>query len=91
LAVLRGEHIARGFYARDIARQLGLARVHDPHEQRRRSARVSRQLQLLRAHGLIAKIPHTRRYRVTATGFAFMSAAVYLRHKTFPADMGLAG
>jgi hypothetical protein len=91
IAVLRGEHIQRGFYARDIAGHLGLGKAHDPQEQRRRSARVGRLLHLLRAHGLIGKLPHTRRYRVTAKGFAFMSAAIYLRHKTFPADMGVAG
>jgi hypothetical protein len=90
-AVLRGEHIQRGFYARDIAQALGIAKSADPQEQRRRSARVGRLLQLLRAHSLIAKIQHTRRYRVTTKGFAFMSAAVYLRHKTFPADMEVAG
>ncbi len=90
-AVLRGEHLQRGFYARDIARYLGLAKSANPQEQRRRSARVGRLLQLLRAHGLIAKIQHTRRYRVTTKGFAFMSAAVHLSHKAFPADMGLAG
>jgi hypothetical protein len=90
-AVLRGEHLQRGFYARDIAGHLGMGKCKDPHERRRRSGRVGRLLQLLRAHGLIAKIPHTRRYRVTSKGFAFMSAAVYLRHKAFPADMSLAG
>lgn len=89
LAVLRGEHIQRGFYARDIARYLGWPPSTDLSERRRRSARVGRLLQLLRAHGLIAKIQHTRRYRVTEKGFAFMSAAVYLRHKAFPADMAL--
>ena len=90
-AVLRGEHVQRGFYARDIAHHLGMAKSADPQEQRRRGARVGRRLQLLRAHGLIAKVQHTRRYRVTTKGFAFMSTAVYLRHKAFPADMGLAG
>jgi hypothetical protein len=90
-AVLRGEHIQRGFYARDIARGLGIAKSADPQEQRRRSARVSRLLQLLRAHGLIAKVQRTRRYRVTSKGFAFMSAAVYLRDKTFPTAMERTG
>ena len=88
-AVLRGEHIQRGFYARDIAPHLGLGKTHNPHERRRRSGRVGRLLQLLRAHGLIAKLAHTRRYRVTAKGFAFMSTAVHLRHKAFPADMAI--
>jgi hypothetical protein len=91
LAVLRGEHIQRGFYARDIARHLGLAKAHDPQEQRRRGARVSRLLHLLRAHGLIGKIQRTRRYRVSDKGFAFMSAAVHLRHTAFPRDMALVG
>jgi len=48
---------------------------------------VTVELQLLRAHGLIAKLPHTRRYRVTERGFAFMSAAIHLRYRAFPADM----
>lgn len=91
LAVLRGEHIQRGFYARDIARFLGVGKAHDAQEQRRRSARVGRLLHLLRAHGLIGKIQRTRRYRVTDKGFAFMSAAVHLRHIAFPKDMALAG
>jgi DNA-binding IclR family transcriptional regulator len=56
-------------------------------EQRRRTAQVSRLLHLLRAHGLIAKIPHTHRYRVTAKGEALMSAAVYARCKVFPKEL----
>ena len=91
LAVLRGEHIQRGFYARDIAPYLGLTPGHDPQKQRRRSGRVGRLLQLLRAHGLIAKVQRTRRYRVTDKGFAFMSAAVHIRHTAFPKDMAMAG
>lgn len=86
-AVLRGEHTLRGFYARDIAKYLAFPPTQDPQEKRRQSGRVGRLLQLLRAHGLIAKLPKTRRYRVTEAGFAFMSAAIYLRHKAFPADM----
>jgi hypothetical protein len=89
-AVLRGEHIQRGFYARDIARYLGLKKAHDSRQQRRNSSRISRLLQLLRAHGLIGKIQHTRRYRVTDKGFAFMSTAIHLRHTAFPADMAIA-
>ena len=37
-------------------------------ERRRRTAHVSRLLHLLRAYGLIAKIPHSHRYRVTFKG-----------------------
>lgn len=84
-AVLRGEHALRGFAAKDVARELGYGRSDDPTVRRRQGARISRLLQLLRAHGLIAKIPNTRRYRATSKGFAFMSMAIYLRHDAFPA------
>jgi hypothetical protein len=44
-------------------------------------------LHLLRAHGLIATIPHTHRYRVTTKGEAVMSAALYARYKVFPKEL----
>jgi hypothetical protein len=44
-------------------------------------------LQLLRAHGLIAKIPHAHRYRLTEKGQAIMNAAVYVRYKAFPKEL----
>jgi hypothetical protein len=87
MAVLRGEHALRGFRSRDLAPYLNHSQSKDPQERRRQSGQRSRLLQLLRAHGLIAKLPHTRRYRVTDRGFAFMSAAIHLRFKAFPADM----
>jgi hypothetical protein len=87
LAVLRGEHALRGFRSRDLAPYLHHKPSKDPAVRRRHSAQRSRLLQLLRAHGLIAKLPHTRRYQVTKRGFAFMTTAIYLRHKAFPADL----
>ena len=44
-------------------------------------------LQLLRAHGLIAKVPRAQRYRVTAKGETLMGAAIFARHKVFPPDL----
>jgi len=35
-------------------------------------------------HGLIAKIPHTRRWRVTAYGRHVMGTSLYLRDQHFP-------
>jgi hypothetical protein len=87
LAVLRGEHHLHGFRNRDLARQLFARPPKDPLEKRRRIARISRRLQLLRAHGLIAKIPHSHRYRVTTKGTALMATAVYLRYKAFPKEL----
>lgn len=41
----------------------------------------------LRAPGLIAKIPHAHRYRVTTKGEAQMSAAIYARYEVFPKEL----
>lgn len=87
LAVLRGEHRLGGFRNQDLARQLYAQPAPDSAERRRRCARVTRLLQMLRAHGLVAKIPRTRRYRVTAKGEALMSAAIYVRHKYLPREL----
>jgi hypothetical protein len=86
-AVLRGEHQVNGFRNRDIQAVLFPARVPGVAEQRRRTAHVSRLLHLLRAHGLIAKIPHAHRYRVTTKGEVVMSAAIYARYKVFPKEL----
>jgi len=66
-AVLRGEHSIMGFRNVDIRRQL-LPESRDPAERRRRSARVTRLLKRLHGHRLIAKVPRTRRWRVTDRG-----------------------
>jgi len=86
LAVLQGPHRLHGFRNADIARYLDPT-PRDPAAQRRRTVRLSRQLQLLRAHGLIAKVPHRYRYRVTPRGDALMTAAIYLRYKSFPLEL----
>ena len=80
--VLRGEYLIKGFRNRDIAQDLFGQQPKDPIEMRRRSARVTRLIHLLRAHGLIAKIPRTRRYRTTLRGITIMSAVIELREET---------
>ena len=47
---------------RDLQRLLFTGEASSPEERKRRSAWVTRQLRLLRAHGLISKVPHTHRY-----------------------------
>lgn len=84
LAVLRGEHHVLGLRNRDLARELYKTPPVDADERRRRGARVTRLIQLLRAHGLLAKIPRARRYRITERGMHLMCAAVYVRHKYLP-------
>jgi hypothetical protein len=87
LAVLRGAHCVRGVSHEAVSARLYGAAPRQAAARRRRSARVTRQLQLLRAHGLLAKIPRTRRYRVTAKGEALMSAALYVRRKYLPKEL----
>jgi hypothetical protein len=91
LAVLRGEHRLRGFTNGNLAARLYRGPARAAAERRRRCARVTRQTQLLRAHGLVAKVPRSRRYKVTATGEALMSAAIYVRYKYRPQELSETG
>jgi hypothetical protein len=66
-AVSRGEWLVAGFRNRDIRQALS-GDAPDPATRRRQAARVTRLLGLLRAHGLIKKIPRTHRYLLTTYG-----------------------
>ncbi|HYN60596.1 MAG TPA: hypothetical protein VET87_13740 [Rubrivivax sp.] len=48
------------------------------------SAKVGRCFRSLHSHGLIAKIPRTRRWRVTNYGRNGMGATMYMREHHFP-------
>src|SRR5882724_8148355 len=52
----------------------------DKQQTRKRSAAISRKLRLLRAHGLIQKLPHTHRYQVTENGRLILNAILSERH-----------
>jgi hypothetical protein len=81
-AVLRGEHTLQGFRNRHVRTHLfGPSAATD----RRRSAQVSRLVKRLHLRGLVAKIPRSRRWRVTQLGHAILSAAIVLREDRFPA------
>jgi hypothetical protein len=67
-AANHGEFTLHGFRNRDLQKLLYGAPATSPEEARRRSSAVSRKLRMLRAHGLIQKLPHTHRYQVTAQG-----------------------
>lgn len=77
-AVSRGEFAINGFRNRDLQGLLFSGATTDPAQQRRRSGQVTRRLRMLRAHGLIQKVPHTHRYIVSPKGhqvFAALHAA----------------
>jgi hypothetical protein len=86
-ATLRGEHAVRGFRNGELGEQLFGSTPDDPSERRKQCGRISRRISLLRAHGLVCKVPRARRYHVTVRGQRFMSAAIYLRTKLFPHEL----
>ena len=66
-AISRGEFATTGFRNRDLRRLLHAPPKTVRHEKRL-SGKVSRQLRLLRAHGIIRKIPKTHRYQISERG-----------------------
>jgi hypothetical protein len=62
--VNHGDFLINGFRNRDLQAVLYREPANSPVEKRRRSAAVSRKLRMLRAHGIIRKVPHTHRYLV---------------------------
>lgn len=78
-AVSRGEWTVAGLRNRDLQRLLYTGEPRDKKAARRRSAAVGRKLRLLRAHGLIRKVPHTHRYLVTESGRALLTGLVALQ------------
>jgi DNA-binding PadR family transcriptional regulator len=77
--LLRGEFLLQGFRNPDLRRALLPEVERDPDRRRQASGRVTRLLRLLRAHGLIRKVPSTRYYRVTVKGQQLMTLALQLR------------
>jgi hypothetical protein len=84
-ALLSGDHTLRGFSNPELRDKLRdsphLKNIEDP---KRKSGKVTRILGRCHAHGLIAKIPRSRRWRVTKSGRIAMSAAIQLRDMQFP-------
>jgi hypothetical protein len=72
--ISRPEFQVNGLRNRDLTAALAGQPTTDVTEQRRRSARASRQLRLLRAHGLLKKVPKTHRYQVTERGRVILTA-----------------
>ena len=78
-AVLSGNHLVQGFYNKDLRRQL-FVESHDPQVRRSQVSRASRLLKRLHVRRLIAKIPRTRRWRITAAGQHLLGAIIQLHY-----------
>lgn len=78
-AINRGEWTLKGFRNREI-RALLFGRAKDNKEQRSQSAKVTRRLALLHAHGLISKVSRTHRWQLTDKGRRIVTALLAVRH-----------
>lgn len=79
-AINDGRYLINGFRNRDIGKTIFPA-IQDA---KKRSSKTSRTLKKLRSHGLIKKVPHSRRYHVTSKGRRIMGALIELYHKDYP-------
>ena len=77
-AVSRGEYAINGLRNRDVRRQLW-PKAGTDRQERRRAAAVTRQLRLLRGHGLLRKVSGTHRYVVTEAGRKIITALLAAR------------
>lgn len=78
-AILQGDQLLHGFRNQDIRNQL-YDPVHNSHVRRRQANSVGRRLKRLHVRGLIAKIPRTRRWRVTSTGHTLLGSVLRLHY-----------
>ena len=78
--VCAGRYFINGFRNKDI-RQTIFPNIKDP---RKLGPKTSRLLKKLRQHGLIKKIPRSRRYTVTPKGRRVMGALIEILHREYP-------
>ena len=69
----RGEYLIQGFRNQDL-RKAQYGDTEDEGERRRQAAAVTRQLALLRGHGVVVKVPKTHRYQLSASGRRIVTA-----------------
>ena len=82
--ITRGEFSINGFRNRDILPHLFPGALSSDDERRRASARVTRKLRLLRAHGIIRKLANFHRYVSTKSGRNIVSAT--MKYQTVTLD-----
>lgn len=77
-AIDRGEFALQGFRNRDLSVLL-FGEPTDARDKRRRMAKTTRLIRLLRAHGLVRKVSRTHRYVVSPTGRDTITALLAAR------------
>jgi hypothetical protein len=82
-AIARGEFATAGFRNRDLQRLLHpVRRDLSPEHRRQITGRCGRRIRLLRAHGLVRKVPKSHRYTLTSKGHRLAAALFAARHAT---------
>jgi len=90
-AVSRHEFLINGLRNRDLQRLLYGGKAATLAVQRKQSAAVTRQLRLLRAHGLLHKVPKTHRYVVGEAARKALTALLAARNANADALIRSAG
>jgi hypothetical protein len=83
--LLAGEHALYGFTTRDVRQKLGRTPYPFAANEDRLPNWVTRLFRRLHAHGLVAKIPRSRRWRVSLAGRRTMSSVIKFRDVAYPA------
>ena len=78
--ILRPEHLIQGLRNRDLCRAIYPDVSAAPDSRRLAAGRVTRRLQLFRAHGLLFRVPKTNYYRLTKKGHDVMNTAIRFRN-----------
>jgi hypothetical protein len=78
-AVLDPKFAVNGLRNRDLVAALYDKPATTDEERRRRSGRLTRQIRMLRGHGLLHKVPKTHRYLVSPTGRKAITALLAAR------------
>jgi hypothetical protein len=78
--ILDPKFVVNGLRNRDLVQMLYPKPATDLQEKRRRSARVTRLIRLLRAHGLLQKTPKSHRYQLSADARKRVTAVLAARN-----------
>lgn len=81
--IANGDYISHGFRNADIAGKFyPTSKKATKQYQRKAANRTTRKLRMLRAHGIIRKIPRTHRYMVTEKGRELLTSLSHTQHLT---------
>ena len=69
---------------------VGTSHLDADDDPKRQSAKAGRILHRLHMHGMVAKIPRSRKWRTTSAGRRLMATAIQLRDVNFPQLLALA-